>query len=191
MPQPSRLGLTRDRCSVALDRLRADEIPATTREDALAWLRSERARRRAWAREGCECDLLPPECFSDEFAPLALTLETGDPLNPEPRGARSEALADVVHRRCCGWAVRPTTAEMFHAIRALEPTDRQKSLIDAWFTEGSHVLFIDAWREHVYTDRQFVAALHRAGCARGDTPARARRIQRINAWAVVWRPTPQ
>ena len=78
---------------------------------------------------------------------------------------------------CAGWKERPTAGEFYEAVRADEPTDRQKTIIRMWGAEATLEDLVEAWAQHAYTFRQLVRALHRVGFTCGW------RIRTINRWA--------
>ena len=124
-----------------------------------------------WAPE----TLLPAEAFSDRRAGETAFCRLCAPEAPRGRDARA------VHRRimssCAGWKERPTATEFYDAIRANEPTDRQKAIIRMWGTEATLEDLVGARAQHAYTFRQLMRALRRAGFTCGS------RIRTINRWA--------
>lgn len=125
------------------------------------------------------CELGPPEAFSDELAP-----DDYFELWPDHDPARMGPTSEAVHRRilssCAGWPQRPTARELYAALRAETLTGRQTAIIGMWAVEADTLDLFDAWGEHVYTWRQLVAALHRAG------PLRTyRRFRQLNRMALV------
>ena len=136
---------------------------------------AETARRRLendqWAPE----TLLPAEAFSDQPAS-----ETAFRRLCAPEAACGRD-AKAVHRRimssCAGWKERPTAAEFHDAVRANEPTDRQKVIIRMWGAEATLEDLVEAWAQQAYTFRQLVRALHLAEFTVGS------RIRTINRWS--------
>ena len=150
-------------------------IVDSVRTPATFDIAAETARRRLendkWAPE----TLLPAEAFSDQPASETAFRRLCAPEAPRGRDAWA------VHRRimssCAGWKERPAAAEFYDAIRANEPTDRQKAIIRMWGAEATLEDLVEAWAQHAYTFRQLVRALHRAGFTCGS------RIRTINRWA--------
>ena len=89
---------------------------------------------------------------------------------------RSATVRSRIGSSCCGWAVQPTTAEFYDAIRAEAPTTRQRALIRMWAREAEPAQIVLAWAEEVYTFRELVAAFHRA---EADHPLVARAFNRL------------
>jgi len=88
------------------------------------WVRVESERRRREENPDAPVQLRPLDDFSDEYA---------DPtryrtVDQERVGPKSAVLQGLINGECCGWAKRPTTGEFYEAMRAEDPTTRQKSL---------------------------------------------------------------
>ena len=148
-----------------------DSVRTPTTFDIAAETARRRLENDKWAPE----TLLPAEAFSDQPASEAAFRRLCAPKAPRGRDAWA------VHRRimssCAGWKERPAAAEFYDAIRANEPTDRQKAIIRMWGAEATLEDLVEAWAQHAYTFRQLVRALHRARCTCGS------RIRTINRWA--------
>lgn len=114
--------------------------------------------------------------FSNTPAPETYFRDWPD-HDPDHMGRTSEAVARRLISSCAGWPRRPTASEFYDAIRAERPTRRQQVLISVWAVEASSLDLFDAWGEHVYTWRQLVAALHRAGPI--NTYVRFRELNRM------------
>ena len=69
-----------------------------------------------------------------------------------------------------------TSAEFYDAIHAEMPTKRQRALIRMWTKEARPDEIVMAWAEEVYTVRELIAAIHRAGA---DHPQVARELNRL------------
>ena len=147
------------------------------------WRRHE--REMAPSLGGVEDELLlPAEAFDDETA----TDEDRERLLGPEQSGRSGADSETVRLRmcssCAGWPERPEPAELFAAIRAENPTARERAILRMWVTETDWTELIRAWAERVYTLRELAAALHRAGVAR------SRHSRTLNRWAARRNPTP-
>ena len=71
-------------------------------------MKLEIQRRHEFEEIGTE--VLPPERFSDEYAPP-------DPEFPdEGRGPDSDAVRGLIKGSCCGWEKPPTSEEFYEAI---------------------------------------------------------------------------
>ena len=150
-------------------------IVDSVRTPATFDIAAETTRRRLDNDEWAPETLLPAEAFSDQPASETAFRRLCAPEAPRGRDAWA------VHRRimssCAGWKERPTAAEFYDAIRANEPTDRQKAIIRMWGAEATLEDLVEASAQHAYTFRQLVRALHRAGFTCGS------RIRTFNGWA--------
>ena len=140
------------------------------------WRRHERESARTldnWEHDR----LMPAEAFDDESATDAdLSRLVRDP-EPAATGPHSRTVASRMASSCAGCAEPVTARELYDAIRAERHTSRQKSLLGMWANETEWFELIEAWAERVYTLRQLVAALHRAGITR------SRHSRTLNRWA--------
>ena len=98
-------------------------------------------------------------------------------IDSREKRERSATVRARISGSCAGGRQRPTSREFYGAVRAAEPDDRQKGLLAMWATEAHWRELMQAWAEEVYTLRELVTALHRAGLAR----CRCARI--LNQWA--------
>lgn len=135
-------------------------------------------RRQAKARHRDEEPevLAPPEAFSDHRADESVRNEYFPGHDPEAIRARSATVRSRLASSCCGWVVQPTPAEFYDAVHAETPTTRQRALVRMWTKEAEPAQIVLAWAEEVYTMRELVAAIHRAG---GDHPAVAKELNRL------------
>ena len=76
-------------------------------------------------------------------------------------GPKARVLTSRIISSCAGWPEWPTSKELFDALHAEEPTDRQRALIGMWVSEATETELMDAWIQEVYTLRELVAAMHR------------------------------
>ena len=97
---------------------------AIARDQVLAWIRRETARRRLEEDEMRPVELPPPEAFSDEYTPVEALLRLRPHADPDETGPESRAVRIVIGRRCCGWRTRPTTREVYDALRAGQAAGR-------------------------------------------------------------------
>ena len=124
-----------------------------------------RARGRLLERYGGEarpCVLGPPEAFSDTPAPVNPGRWFWPGIDRERMGPNSRTVAGRLNQSCCGWPKAPTAPEFYRAVRAEEPTRRQRTLVYTWGLEADDIEVAHAWAEHAYTWRQLVRALHKA-----------------------------
>ncbi len=150
-----------------------------TDEARQRWWREELKRRQQYEDPRREAVLKPAEAFEDRQATAALRSRCGIARQADELGRQSLAVADRIASSCAGWAKRPTAGEFYDALRAETPTDRQRSLIAMWVREATNAELTMAWMEEVYTDREFVAAIHRAGAV----DVNRKRNADLNRWA--------
>lgn len=111
--------------------------------------------------------LKPAELFSNEYATEEMFVSSHGPFdNLADRGPRSKALRMRVMTSMAGWRRPPSGEELYHAIHAKEPTDRQKILIRAWEAEATDFDLFGGFQEQAYSLQELVAALNRAGVRR-------------------------
>lgn len=130
---------------------------APEREAMRAWVQAELARReQVEGPHPTGVVLRRPEEFSDEYAPA-------DPNFDEGRGPEADAIAGLLCGSCCGWPHSPTTEEFYEAMRATEPTPRQRAVADVLITEGSTNVITLAYLQGAFTWRQLATAMHHRG----------------------------
>ena len=122
--------------------------------------------------------LLPASSFEDRGADERERGLSHAPTDPGERGPRSRTVARRFAMSCSGWKQRPTAAELYDAVRAQRPTERQKTILETWATEATDDELLAAWTEDAYTLRALVEALQRAGVHR------CRAAGALNRWAV-------
>ena len=121
--------------------------------------------------------LLPASRFENRQASRQEQQLIRAPTDPSERGTRSRTVTRRFAVSCSGWKRRPTAAELYDAIRAHRPTERQKAILETWATEATDDEMLAAWTEAAYTLRELVEALHRAGIER------CRAAGALNRWA--------
>ena len=121
--------------------------------------------------------LLPASRFENRQASEQEQQLIGAPTDPGERGTASRTVTRRFAMSCSGWKRRPTAAELYDAIRAHRPTERQKAILETWATEATDDELLAAWTEAAYTFRELVEALHRAGIER------CRAAGALNRWA--------
>ena len=140
------------------------------------WRRHERESARSldnWQHDR----LMAAEAFDDESATDADRHRLVRHADPAATGPHSSAVASRMASSCAGYRERPTASELYDAIRAERHTSRQRTLLRMWANEPEWYELIAAWAERVYTLRQLVAALHRAGITQ------SRHSRTLNRWA--------
>lgn len=150
--------------------------PREPRPEPGPWRRHERESARSL--DNREHDrLMAAEAFDDESATDADLERLVRNAAPAATGPHSRAVASRMASSCAGYRERPTASELYDAIRAERHTSRQRTLLRMWANEPEWHELIAAWAERVYTLRQLVAALHRAGIAQ------SRHSRTLNRWA--------
>ena len=99
--------------------------------------------------------LLPAEFFDERFRDT----------EPDETLARH---SPTVRRRfassCAGWpSPHPTSEELYDALRAERPTERQEAVIDVWADEATEEEVVQAWVENVYSWGMLARACRRSG----------------------------
>lgn len=117
-----------------------------------------------------------PDAFPDEYTPTAVLARFRPGANPLETGPRSRTVRMVVRRRCGGWRNPPTPAEIYEAMRADTPTERQINVMTVLLNDATFDEVLLAHLEGAFTWRQLARALHRHGCV---PPQRAREIRRF------------
>lgn len=138
--------------------------------------RALRRQAKALHRDEEPDVLAPAEVFSDRRADESVRSEYLPGHDPAAIRARSATVRSRLASSCCGWEVQPTTAEFYDAVHAEAPTKRQRALVRMWTKEAEPAQIILAWVEEVYTIRELVAAIHRAGA---DHPEVAKELNRL------------
>ena len=123
----------------------------------------ELERRRSAEAIPRQCPLRPPEAFSADPAPPEALERLCPGTDPAETGRRARAVAARIGSSCAGWAKPPTPAEFYDAVRAEEPSERQKALVLMWVSEATTHEIMAAWAQHAYTFRQLARAAARAG----------------------------
>ena len=140
-----------------------------------AWSKAETERRRHAA--ATRPTLAPIDAFPDEYA-------TGDDLaavrldaDPDATGPYSRTIRGLLGCACAGWRVRSTSVELYDALRADDPTNRQRSIATVLINEASFEDLVNAHTEGAFTcgsspERPSARApYHHCGFAR-STPSR-------------------
>ena len=109
--------------------------------------------------------------------PTRSCLRLGYGKDLEQVGPKSRSVMLRLATSCAGWTVRPTATEFYEAVRAAEPTGRQRAILGTFAQEAEWWELIAAWAERAYTIRQLVTALHRSG------HAKCYAARWINGWA--------
>lgn len=126
-------------------------------EQALRHWRETELRRRLQEEADDRADVLaPPDAFSDDYAPA----------NPEVEGRRgreSSTVTGLLGGGCCGWSRQPDAAELYDAMRADRPTERQMAVAGALIGEAGIDDLLMAHLEGAFTWRQLATMIHRLG----------------------------
>ena len=146
----------------------AHEKQSQTAADYRGWAeneRRERERERNWNRTPYD-ELRPAGCFSERRPTPRERAAIRPRARPEEVGQQSGTIGARLASSCAGWAQHPTAADFYAAIRAEQPTERQRHVLDAWIREASWEEIVGGWADEVYTFRELAGALHRAGLGR-------------------------
>ena len=98
-------------------------------------------------------------------------------MNDASRSVAPNAVSNgVALARCLEFSAREkgveaSSEEFYDALRARQPNQRQRNLINMWWQEATNDELIRARAEDVYSIRELVAAIHAAG-AQDDYPER-------------------
>lgn len=123
--------------------------------------------------------LRSPELFADTEPTAEERRRLSRARGPEETRRNSITVELRLARSCAGWRERPKSRELYDAIRADRPDERQRTILHVFAQEADWHELISAWAEGAYTLRQLVAALHRSG------HARCRAARALNRWAMV------
>ena len=158
---------------------RATHLPPETADPrktaTWAWSKAETERRRRAA--ATQPTLAPIDAFPDEYATADDLAAAGLDADPGATGPRSQTIRGLLGGACAGWRVRPTSVELYDALRADNPTSRQRSIATVLINEASFEELVNAHTEGAFTWRQLARAAQRQGAV---PPLR---IRLINAFA--------
>lgn len=136
-------------------------MSSITRDAYANWVDREEARRRAEENLPANTGLLPAERFSDEYAP-------DDGTVPGERGPRSSGIRSLLAGACAGWRRQPDSAEFYEAMRAMQPTKRQRAIASVLIADGSPNDVLLAYLQGAFTWRQLVRMMHRRTSYSGE-----------------------
>ena len=117
------------------------------------------------------------DAFPDEYATADDLAAIGLDADPDATGPHSQTIRGLLAGACAGWRVRPTSVELYHALRTDSPTRRQRSIATVLINEASFEEIVNAHTEGAFTWRQLARAARRQGAV---PPLR---IRQINAFA--------
>ena len=140
-----------------------------------AWSKAETERRRRAA--ATPPTLAPIDAFPDDYATADELAVIRPDADPDATGPHSQIIRGLLGGACAGWRVRPTSVELYHALRADNPTRRQRSIATVLINEASFEELVNAHTERAFTWRQLARAARRQGAV---PPLR---IRQINAFA--------
>lgn len=121
-----------------------------------------------WETEPCA--LLPPGDFhaACETPTDRRALRSRFGFPDESTGRNSSTVRSLFMSCTAGWPIPPTSEEFYLALRADEPSSRQKAVIRTWLAEAAYGEIMLAWVEEAFSWRELVAAVHRIGYRRND-----------------------
>ena len=151
--------------------------PRATDADLEHWY-AIRDQVKARDRDDEPEELAPADAFPDTTGSRQRRQQLQHPAPEDRTGPNSAALERRIGKSCAGWEQAPTGPELFEALRAPHPTDRQKTLVALWVLEPDMYEVIEAWMEGAYTLKGLAAAMHRTGNA-GIHPRRNRELNRF------------
>ena len=116
------------------------------------------------------CLLLHPDDFhgADETPTDRRELRSRFGLSEEDTGKNSSAVRSRFMSCTAGWPVPPTSEDLYIALRADEPSSRQKAVTRTWLAEAAYREIMLAWLEEAFSWRELVAAVHRVEYQRND-----------------------
>ena len=122
-----------------------------------------------FARSGIirhDLTVLPPDRFLDEPMSeqdkrevLGPWYEASVQAGPRNSGTVTGRFGQV----CCGWPKPPTAAELYDAVRARNPTERQQAVFTTWLDESEKFELLEAYADGLHTLRELVTAMYRHG----------------------------
>ena len=139
------------------------------------WSKAETERRRHAA--ATQPTLSPIDTFPDEYSTADDLAAAGLDADRDATGPRSQTIRGLLGGACAGWRAPPTSIELYDALRADNPTSRQRSIATVLINEASFEDLVNAHTERAFTWRQLARAARRQGAA---APLR---IRLINAFA--------
>ena len=154
---------------------RSPETADPRKTETWAWSRAETERRRH--ADGTQPTLAPTDAFPDEYSTADDLAAVGLDADPNAIGPNSQTIRGLLGGACAGWRVRPTSVELYDALRADNPTNRQRSIATVLINEASFEDLVNAHTEGAFTWRQLARAARRQGTV---PPLR---IRQINAFA--------
>ena len=140
-----------------------------------AWSKAETERRRHAA--ATQPTLAPTDAFPDQYATADDLAAVRLDADPDATGPHSQTIRGLLGGACACWRVRPTSVELYDALRADNPTRRQRSIATVLINEASFEELVNAHTEGAFTWRQLARAARRQGAV---PPLR---IRQINAFA--------
>ena len=129
----------------------------------------DRAYDEDFARSGIrrfDITVLPPDRFSDDAMPedrAERLLGRWYARSREAGPRNSVTITGRFGQVCCGWQQPPTAEELYDAIRATNPSKRQRAVFTTWLCECDEWELLDAWADGVYTLQLLVRAMYRHG----------------------------
>ncbi len=123
---PTRPGQRHDQCEPSNDGLRdigarepvSHLNPPTPARPIWKWRKAETERRRRAAATQPTPD---DHATADDLAAVRVDAD------PDATGPRSQTIRRLLASACAAWRVRPTSVDLYHALRADNPTRRQRS----------------------------------------------------------------
>lgn len=160
---------------------------STSPRHGVTWVWSREETRRRHETSTTDPVLEPAQMFDDRYSTLFELAAIRPDADPARTGAHSQTIRGLFCGACAGWRTRPTSVELYDAMRADEPTNRQQSIAAVLINEASFEDLVNAHLEGAFTWRQLARAAHR----QGHVPPQ--RVRHINAFSTPhtdnrWRP---
>ena len=128
-------------------------VPPETAEHRKAetwtWSKAETERRRRAA--ATRPTLAPIDAFRDQYATADDLAAVRLDADPDATGPHSQTIRGLLAGACADWRVRPTSVELYHALRADSPTRRQRSMATVLINEASFEELVNAHTEGAFT----------------------------------------
>jgi hypothetical protein len=115
-------------------------------------------------------DLGPLEQYSDEYTPVERLRELRPSVDPAATGPRSQTVRGIICGGCSGWAEKPTSEDVYEALRAEQRTAAQRNAIGVLTKEADDDEVMHAHLEGAFTWRQLARAYREIP---GGPPSRA------------------
>ena len=111
------------------------------------WTSSKAETERRRHAAATQPTLAPIDACPDEYS----TADDLAAIRPDATGPHSQTIRGLLGGACAGWRVRPTSVELYNALRADKPTSRQRSMATVLINEASFEELVNAHTEGRFT----------------------------------------